>query len=95
MVQFQLLVKPLIFKMIGKQTKEKLMRYPMSKDMQRKRAERLLFFPVRINDKMEAEPMDYHGSAHLNAYRFAEGMACFPMGVHELTKGTLVDVRPV
>ena len=53
------------------------------------------FFPIRINENMEAEPLDYHGSAHLNAYQEADGMASFPIGFNELKKGTIVDVRPI
>lgn len=94
-VQFQLLVKPLLNKLIGKESKAKSFKLPISIDKKRKRAERLLFFPIRINEKMEAEPLDYHGSAHLNAYQEADGMASFPIGFNELKKGTIVDVRPI
>lgn len=94
-VQFQLLVKPLLNKLIGKESKAKSFKLPISIDKKRKRAERLLFFPIRINEKMEVEPLDYHGSAHLNAYQEADGMASFPIGFNELKKGTIVDVRPI
>jgi molybdopterin molybdotransferase len=67
----------------------------MAGDHTRKRSERMLFFPVRINKNMEVETIEYHGSAHLNAYRQAEGMAAFPIGINILKKGTIVDVRPL
>lgn len=94
-VQFHLLVKPLINKLSGIFYQSKVLRLPISIDLKRRKSERTLFIPVRINDAMEAEPLEYHGSAHLNAYQKAEAMACFPMGIKDLKQGTLVDVRPV
>ena len=44
-VQFQLLVKPLLNKLIGKESKAKSFKLPISIDKKRKKAERLLFFP--------------------------------------------------
>lgn len=93
-VQFELFVKPTIEKLTGASGKEKIFKLPISKDKTRKKAERMLFFPVAINEDMEAEPIEYHGSAHLHAYHKADGIAAFPVGLKELKKGTLVDVRP-
>lgn len=94
-VQFQLLVKPLLQNLTGNISDSKILSLPISTDKRRKKSERMLFFPVRINENMEAEPLDYHGSAHLNAYQNANAMASFPIGVNELQKGTKVDVRPI
>lgn len=94
-VQFQLLVKPLLNSLMGKEAKEKIFKLPISIEKRRKKSERMLFFPIRINEKMEAEPIDYHGSAHLNAYQIADGMASFPIGINEFKKGTIIDVRPI
>lgn len=94
-VQFQLLVKPLLNRLVRKVTEPKIFKLPISIDKIRKKADRILFFPVKINIKMEAEPIDYKGSAHLDAYQHADGMACFPVGIVELLKGTIIDVRPI
>ncbi|HEY9114755.1 MAG TPA: gephyrin-like molybdotransferase Glp [Bacteroidales bacterium] len=94
-VQFQLLVKPVIQALTGRSFEAKEIKIPITSDQKRKRAERQLFFPVKFTEKMEAEPIDYHGSAHLNAYQSADGMAYFPVGIHEIKKGTLVNVRPL
>lgn len=94
LVQFELLVKPLINRMLGLNETEKIFKLPMESDQHRKRSERTFFFPVRINVEMEAEALEYHGSAHLHAYHKADGLAEFPIGLNELKKGTLVDVRP-
>ena len=93
-VQFLLLVKTLIGKLMGQSGKQKLVKLPISADFKRGRSERMLLFPVRITDEMQAEPLNYHGSAHLHAYQNADGLAAFPIGLNKLKKGTLVDVRP-
>lgn len=96
MVQFVLFVKPVINKLRGLAGKEEtVIRIPLTTDKKRKKTERMLFFPVWINEKLEAEALEYHGSAHLHAYHKANGMAVFPKGLNELKKGTLVDVRPL
>lgn len=94
-VQFQLLVKPLLNKLSGNEIETKVFKLQLSTDKKRKRSERMLFFRVKINNKMEVEPLEYHGSAHLNAYQKADGMASFPIGISEIKKGTIIDVRPL
>lgn len=94
-VQFQILVKPLIKKLSGNIEEDLILKLPISKEMKRKRAERNLFFPVFINSEMAVQPVEYHGSAHLNAYQTANAMASFPIGKDVLQKGELVDVRPI
>lgn len=94
-VQFQLFVKPLIQALTGRNFEVREIQIPISSDQKRKRAERQLFFPVKFTEKMVAEPIDYHGSAHLNAYQSANGMAFFPKGNFEIKKGDLVHVRPI
>ncbi|PLX01379.1 MAG: hypothetical protein C0595_14920 [Marinilabiliales bacterium] len=94
-VQFQLLVKPLIKKLSAIMEEEIKFKLPITKEMKRKRAERNLFFPVFINNEMAVQPVEYHGSAHLNAYQNANAMASFSIGKDVLQKGELVDVRPI
>lgn len=95
LVQFGLLVRPVIKRMAGLQAADKVYKLPLSRDKRRRRSERMLFFPVRITGNMEAEALEYHGSAHLHAYHRADGLAEFPIGLNELIKGTIVNVRPV
>ncbi len=94
-VQFQLLLKPLIAGLIGNKEADRTIKLPLSEEKTRKKAERQLFFPVIINDNMEVQAVEYHGSAHLNSYQSANAMACFPIGVKILKKGDIVDVRPL
>ena len=94
-VQFELLVKPLIKKLMGQEETIKTYRLAMAQDMKRKKSERALFFPVKFSKTMEVMPLEYHGSAHINAYEEADAMACFPVGLKQLKKGDQVDVRPL
>lgn len=92
-VQFELLVKPLIQQLMGKKDENKIYQIPLAESMERKKSERDLFFPIQLNKTMQALPLEYHGSAHLNAFENAEAIACFPIGKNRLEKGDLVDVR--
>lgn len=92
-IQFELLTKPLINKLMGKGQTTRIFQLPIGKDMSRKVCERDLFLPVIVDENMEVHPLEYHGSAHINAYENAEALACFPIGKKQLKKGDKVDVR--
>jgi molybdopterin molybdotransferase len=95
-LQFEILVKPVIQKMMGAaQSEEFIARLPMAITYSRKRAERLGLIPVAINDKKKVIPVDFHGSAHIFALANADGYVMIPLGISELKEGELVDVRPL
>lgn len=95
-IQFELLVKPALLMMMGcNEPYAKVYRLPMAQNYSRKRAERLGLFPVKIKDNSEVEPIEYHGSAHIFALAEANGVASIALGVNEIKKGELVDVRPI
>ena len=94
-VQFELLVKPLIYKLNGFEYKPMKVRLPMGKEYSRKRSTRLSWLPVQINNNGEVIPMSYHGSAHINSLTEADGMISIPIGKTEIKKGDLVDVRQI
>ncbi|MCD4664912.1 MAG: molybdopterin molybdotransferase MoeA [Bacteroidales bacterium] len=94
-VQFELLVKPLIYKLSGFDYKLMKIKLPMGKEYSRKRSARLSWLPVQISNNGEVFPMDYHGSAHINSLTEADGMISVPIGKTELKKGDLVDVRQI
>ncbi len=94
-VQFELLVKPFIYRLSGFNYIPVQINLPMGKDYIRKRSTRLSWLPVRISDNSEVFPMDYHGSAHINSLTKADGLISIPIGKTTLTKGELVDVRQI
>ncbi|MBI9035790.1 MAG: molybdopterin molybdotransferase MoeA [Bacteroidales bacterium] len=92
-VQFELLVKPLIRALQGSAYEAEIIRLPMGTDYSRKRTERKSFIPVQITTEGTVVPVDYHGSAHIHSYVFAEAITHIEIGEKEIKKGQLVDVR--
>jgi len=94
-VQFELLVKPLMLKLMGFDYRPVKLSIPMGENYTRKRSTRLSWMPVKINDVGDVIPISYHGSAHINALTNADGLISVPIGITELKKGDLVDVRQI
>lgn len=94
-VQFELLVKPLVYKLSGVEKKQHKILLPMGKDYNRKRSTRLSWLPVKINNEGKVLPLEYHGSAHINSLTEADGLIAVPIGQTTLKEGELVDVRQI
>lgn len=94
-VQFELLVKPLVYRLGGYDYKPTAIRLPMAEAYRRKRSGRMSWVPVRISSEGLIVPLEYHGSAHINALTLADGLIAVPIGKTELEKGELVDVRQI
>lgn len=94
-MQFELLVRPLINRMMGYAWKPFEFKFPMAVDYVRKSSSRLGFIPVSINEKNEVIPVDFHGSAHLTALSGAEGIIALKPGLNSLKKGEIVNVRQI
>ncbi len=93
-VLFEMLVRPLIRKMMGWQGTLPVLRLPLGADFTRRKTERKALVPVAIRHG-EIFPVDYHGSAHINAYAGADGIIVMEIGIGEMKKGTVTDVRQV
>ncbi len=94
-VQFELLVKPLVYQLSGHLYQPILLKLPMGRDYSRKKSERLSWIPVRIDENSEVIPLEYHGSAHINALTEADGLISIAIGQTTLKKGELVHVRQI
>ncbi|MHC1705425.1 MAG: gephyrin-like molybdotransferase Glp [Tenuifilaceae bacterium] len=93
-LQFELLIKPTIQKMMGAQPKSDFIaRLPMAINYSRKKVERLGLIPVAITEDKKAIPVEFHGSAHIFALAHAVGFIMIPAGVSTIKEGELVDVR--
>ncbi|MDQ2178839.1 gephyrin-like molybdotransferase Glp [Marinifilum sp. D714] len=92
-VQFELLGKPLVFRLMGHDYNAPMVRMPIAEDYKRKRTDRLAFIPVRFNANNRVVPIEYHGSAHINAFTLADGIMAVPREVDEFTEGEFVHVR--
>lgn len=93
-VQFELLVKPLIFSVMGHRFQPPIMKLPMGETFTRRKARRKSFIPVSIRDS-KVYTIDYHGSAHIHSYVFADGIVSVEIGNTTLEKGQMVDVRQI
>jgi len=91
--QFELLTKPLIYKMMGHNFEPLPIKMPLAATYLRKKDNRKSWIPVQITKNGTVQVVSYHGSAHINALSFAHGLIVIEIGQKEILEGTLVDVR--
>jgi len=94
-VQFEVLVKPMINRLMGCTGRPLILLLPLEKAYSRKKKDTLLFVPVAFTEKGTVIPLEYHGSAHIHAYTVAMGIMEIPAGVGEIKAGEMVHVRPL
>jgi molybdopterin molybdotransferase len=94
-MQFELMVRPMINMMMGYRWRQPEHRLPMAADYERRSSDRLAFIPVHTNNNMEVVPVEYHGSAHIAALSFTDGIIAMNPGIKSLKKGELVNVRQI
>ncbi|MFO7851824.1 MAG: gephyrin-like molybdotransferase Glp [Bacteroidota bacterium] len=94
-IQFELFVRPLINRSMGLKIKDKYRKHKLGKDYFRRRARRMSWVPVILNNDETVSPVEYHGSAHINALPGAYGIMKVPVGITEIKKGEIVDVRQI
>jgi len=92
---FELLVRPFIYKLMNAEFNPITIKMPLASTFYRKRTERLAWVPVKINQNYEIEPVEYHGSAHINSLTDVYGLMPVEIGVSEVKKGSLVYVRQI
>ncbi len=92
-LQFELLVKDLIYLLAGTQHQPVLLKLPIEQDFARRRSDRLAFLPVLITEAQTIKPLSYHGSADIYAYTKANAIICLEPGTENIKKGELVNVR--
>ena len=93
-ILFEVLVKPFLLAMMGFGGESKGLRLPMGSLYRRRNTARKGLVPVVIRDG-EVFPVEYHGSAHINAYTMAEAVLEVETGVGTIEKGETVHVRPL
>lgn len=91
---FEILVKPMLWKMMGVKDYIRSIKLPLGTAYQRIRTDRMQWIPVKISDG-KALPVEYHGSAHIFALAQADAIAAIPLGINKLSAGELIDVRPI
>jgi len=94
-MQFELVVKPFVYHLMGHKYRPVIASLPLKTEFKRKKDEREEFVPVMIHNNNEVEPVSYHGSAHIHALSYSDGMIAIPKGIKQINKGELVDVRQI
>jgi molybdopterin molybdotransferase len=94
-IQFELLVRPLLCKMMGHRWNPVVIDLPMENSYSRKSADRKALIPVIIAKDGLVSPVEYHGSAHISAFSMATGIITLPEGKKSIEKGETVSVRQI
>ncbi len=92
-VIFEILVKPFLYALMGHAYQPTIVPARLKESISRKKTVRQSSIPVRLLAGGTAEPIKYHGSAHIHAMCKAHGIVTVPVGVGKLEKGQVVDVR--
>ena len=95
MVQFELIAKPAIYRLLGANYAPFRIKAPLSFDFRQRKADRLILVPVIINTAGSVEAIQFNGSAHINALVYANALMEIQVGQTEILKGDLVYVRPL
>lgn len=93
-INFEVFVKPLLYKLMGYNYSPIEVRLPLAQDYKRRKADRMEWVPVDITGKGEALPVKYHGSAHIHAVSLAKALMKVNIDILEISKGDTVNVRP-
>ncbi len=93
--QFELLVRPLISRLMNNEPLHKTIKIPMGAEYTRRKSERKSFIPITISADGKVYPVEYHGSAHIHSYVLADGIVSIEIGKEKLEIGELVDVRQI
>jgi molybdopterin molybdotransferase len=90
---FELLVKPFLYKLMGHDYAPPNIQMPLDETIGRKDTQRQGWTPVTITDAGTLRKVEYHDSGHINALCGADGLVCMDVGVAEIPKGTIVQIR--
>lgn len=93
-IQFQMLLKPFINRLMGNSDNFKDLEFELDNDFKRKNAKRLSFEPVIIKEN-KVELANYNGSADITSLVYADGVMMVEKDVFEIKKGEKVYVRPI
>lgn len=94
-LQFELLVKPLLYRMMNCSWKPLTLKLPMAVRYVRRSTDRMALIPVNLTSEGTVLPVEYHGSAHITAYNETDAIIAIPAGVKTFEKGEIVSVRQI
>jgi len=92
-VIFELLVKPFLYRLMGRDYSPVAVQMTLDEPITRRDAERQGWIPVRLTGRTTVRPVEYHGSGHLPALCHADGLIGMDIGVGRIEKAAPVSVR--
>ena len=92
-VQFEILIKPFLYKLMGRQHRHENVRMPLDEAIKRKKTVRQVWLPVAMTEAGTVKLIEYHGSAHISSLCSADGLISVDVGVPQVEKGAIVPVR--
>ncbi len=92
-VQFEILIKPFLYKLMGHDYQSPDIRMPLGESFKRKDTERQEWLPVVFSEAGTVKLIEYHGSAHVSSLCSADGLINVDVGVSDVEKGTIIRVR--
>jgi len=91
-VLFEVLVRPFLVKLMGTDYRPVRICGRLVKDVVKRKVDRAEFRPVKLEPDCSVNFFEYHGSAHIHAYTFANGIVQITAGVTRLDAGGDVKV---
>ena len=92
-LQFVLFVEPFLRALQGAPSARRELPLLLGEKFSRRNAGRMGWVPVRIDEAGRVRAIEFHGSAHINAFTAADGLIAFPLNVSALEEGDVVPVR--
>jgi molybdopterin molybdotransferase len=94
-INFEVMVKPLLYQMMGSKLEPMELSLPLGFDFSRKKADRPEFIPVNFDKNGYVASLPYHGSAHIHAVCLANALMYVPQDVFTIREGEKVLIRPL
>ncbi|TVL58688.1 molybdopterin molybdotransferase MoeA [Brachyspira hyodysenteriae] len=93
---FEIMVKPYILNCLGINYDTNYIKAVITEDFKRKDTERLEYIPVNLffdNTKLSVKLIKYNNSSMISSFSEANGILKIDIGISDIVKGSVVDVR--
>lgn len=92
-IMFELLAKPLLFKMMGHDFKPAFARMELERTITRKNTKKDLWLAMVFTKDGKAAQIERRGSGNMNSLCQADGLLFMPAGTARIAKGTIAGIR--
>ena len=93
---FEIMVKSYILNCLGLKPENNYIKAVLADDFKRKDTERLEFVPVNLffdETRLSVKLIKYNNSSMISSFSEANGILKIDIGVSDIAKGSIVDVR--